>query len=75
MVYRMFDWLLGFRQGASGDGKRRQTDTILGWYRKLIARKFDGSKARPYPGRTRVDENIEQLVVRMAKENSGWALV
>jgi len=21
-------------------------DTILGWYRKLIARKFDGSKAR-----------------------------
>src|SRR3979411_20713 len=25
-------------------------DTILGWYRKLIARKFDGSKERPLPG-------------------------
>jgi putative transposase len=26
-------------------------DTILGWYRKLVARKFDGSKARRSPGR------------------------
>jgi putative transposase len=29
-------------------------DTILGWYRKLIARKFDGSKARRGPGRPRI---------------------
>ncbi len=47
-------------------------DTILGWYRKLIARKFDGSKARRYPGRPRVDCEIEELVVRMAKENLTW---
>ena len=40
--------------------------------RKLIARKFDGSKARRYPGRPRIDYEIEQLVVRMAKENSDW---
>ena len=26
-------------------------DTIKGWYRKLVARKFDGSKARRGPGR------------------------
>ncbi len=26
-------------------------ETILAWYRKLIARKFDGSKYRQYPGR------------------------
>jgi hypothetical protein len=25
-------------------------DTILGWYRRLIACKFDGSKARCCPG-------------------------
>ena len=25
-------------------------DTILAWYRKLIAQKFDGSKYRKYPG-------------------------
>ena len=26
-------------------------DTLLGWYRRLIAKKFDGSKTRRYPGR------------------------
>ena len=44
----------------------------LGWYRRLIARKFDGSKSRRYPGRPRIDDEIEQRVVRMAKENSDW---
>jgi putative transposase len=47
-------------------------DTIMGWYRKLVARKFDGSKSRRYPGRPRIDGEIEQLVVRMAIENSDW---
>src|ERR1700691_2299929 len=47
-------------------------DTILAWYRKLIAQKFDGSKNRPYPGRPRLDEKLEALIVRMARENSGW---
>ena len=28
-------------------------DTILAWYRKLVAHKFDGSKARRGPGRPR----------------------
>jgi putative transposase len=47
-------------------------DTILGWYRRLVARKFDGSKSRRSPGRPRVDHEIEALVVRMAKENPSW---
>ena len=47
-------------------------NTLLGWYRRLIARKFDGSKSRRYPGRPRIDDEIEQMVVRMAKENSDW---
>ena len=47
-------------------------DTLLGWYRRLIARKFDGSKSRRYPGRPRIDDEIEQWVVRMAKENTDW---
>jgi putative transposase len=49
-----------------------QPDTILAWYRKLVARKFDGSKARRTPGRPRVDRALEQLIVRMAKENPDW---
>src|ERR1700731_1386824 len=47
-------------------------DTLLAWYRKLIANKFDGSKFRKSWGRPRVDEETERLVVRMAKENPGW---
>ena|SRR5579883_418744 len=33
-------------------------DTILAWYRKLIAQKFDGSGHRQYPGRPRLDEKL-----------------
>src|ERR1019366_104408 len=46
--------------------------TILGWYRKLVANKFDGSRFRRSAGRPRVEEETERLVVRMAKENPGW---
>src|SRR5262247_3143684 len=47
-------------------------DTILGWYRKLIAREFDGSRARRGPGRPRITREVEQLIVRMAEENRDW---
>jgi hypothetical protein len=47
-------------------------DTILAWYRRLIAQKFDGSKHRQYPGRPPVSAELEALVVRMARENSSW---
>jgi len=47
-------------------------DTILAWYRRLVAQKFDGSKHRQYPGRPPVSSEVEDLVVRMARENSGW---
>jgi len=47
-------------------------DTLLAWYRRLIARKFDGSQSRSYPGRPRMSAEVEDLVVRFARENSGW---
>ena len=46
-------------------------DTILRWYRRLIARKYDGSKRRG-PGRPRTANDIAELVVRMAKESPTW---
>jgi hypothetical protein len=49
-------------------------DTVLAWYRKFIANKFDASKFRKFRGRPRVDEETERLVVRMAKQNPGWAM-
>ena len=47
-------------------------DTILAWYRQLIARKFDGSKNRTSPGRPAIGPEVEALIVRFARENSGW---
>jgi hypothetical protein len=47
-------------------------DAILAWYRKLVARKFDGSNARRSLGRPRIKPEVEQLIVRMAKENHDW---
>jgi hypothetical protein len=47
-------------------------DTILAWYRKLVARKFDGSQGRRGPGRPRISREVEQLIVRMAEKNRDW---
>ncbi len=47
-------------------------DTLLRWHRRLIARKYDGSKARTSPGHPRVSREIEDLVVTLARENRTW---
>ena len=46
-------------------------ETLLGWHRKLIAQKYDGSDKRG-PGRPRTAGEIEVLVVGMAEENRDW---
>jgi putative transposase len=46
-------------------------ETLLAWHRKLIAKKYDGSKRRR-PGRPRTQDDIQQFVVRMATENRDW---
>ena len=46
-------------------------DTILRWYRRLVAKKYDGSKTRRL-GRPSTKLDIAALVVRMANENSTW---
>jgi hypothetical protein len=46
-------------------------ETRLAWHRRLIAQKYDGSRQRGR-GRPRKSEEIEDLVVRMAKENRRW---
>jgi transposase InsO family protein len=47
-------------------------ETILAWHRKLVAQKFDGSTQRKAPGRPMIDQEVETLVVRMARENRSW---
>ena len=46
-------------------------DTILRWYRELVAKKYDGSKRRG-PGRQRKPSEIARLLIRMAVENPRW---
>ena len=60
------------RQGLEQVARLAKPDTILAWYRRLVAEKFDGSKQRRTPGRPRTSPEIEDLVVRLARENSGW---
>ncbi len=46
-------------------------DTLLRWYRRLVARKYDGS-SRKRPGRPPVPDELEQLVLKLASENPSW---
>ena len=46
-------------------------DTILRWYRRLIAQTYDGS-ARRGRGRPMTRRAVAALVVRMAVENPQW---
>jgi hypothetical protein len=46
-------------------------DTILRWYRRLVAKKYDGSKTRR-PGRPSTKSDIAAPVVPMATENPTW---
>jgi putative transposase len=47
-------------------------ETLMTWYRKLVAEEFDSSKNREARGRPRVDTEIEDLVLQFACENDGW---
>ena len=47
-------------------------ETILGWHRRFVAKKFDGSKNRSPAGRPNTDNSIEELILKMARENRSW---
>ena len=46
--------------------------TILGWYCKLIAKKYDGAQNRRC-GRPKITKEKIDLVIRFAKDNPGWS--
>jgi putative transposase len=45
-------------------------ETILRWYRELVAKKYDGSQQRKQ-GRPKTAADIAALVIRMAREIKG----
>lgn len=46
-------------------------DTLLRWHHLLVAKKWDYSQRRR-PGRPQLAQEIQELVVRLARENPGW---
>jgi len=59
------------RAGLAAIASIATPDTILRWYRDLIAAKYDGSKERT-AGRPAKHPDLRDLVVRMARENPRW---
>lgn len=45
--------------------------TLVGWHRQIVRRHWTFPPKRR-PGRPRIDLQAEQLVLRLARENSGW---
>jgi putative transposase len=47
-------------------------ETILRWLRKLVAKKYDGSKNRKQRGRPATDRVTTQHILKIARENRTW---
>ena len=47
-------------------------ETILAWHRRLIAKKFDGSKNRSPSKGGATRDKIEELVLQLARDNRTW---
>ncbi|MGW7696499.1 integrase core domain-containing protein [Streptomyces asiaticus] len=46
--------------------------TLLGWHRRLVARRWDYSDRRSRPGRPATAKAVKELVLRLARENPRW---
>ena len=59
------------RKSLFGIGTIVTPDTLLRWYRRLVAQQYDGSRGRGV-GRPKSAAEIERLIVTMAQANPGW---
>ena len=59
------------RKGLAAVATIASPETILRWYRELVAKKYDGSE-RQGPGRPKKRGEVSELVLRMARENETW---
>ncbi len=60
------------RKALQGVGCIVKPETVLRWYRDLVATKFDGSKQRGQGQARRIAGEIEELVLRLSEENPRW---
>jgi putative transposase len=59
-----------FLRGAARQSLFVRPDTVLGWHRRLVRRRWTYAGRRP--GRPAFSEDIHELVVRVARENPRW---
>jgi putative transposase len=52
-----------------------EPETVLGWHRKLVRRKWAAFGRRRGVGRPRLDASRRELIVRMARENPRWGCI
>lgn len=60
---------------ASLVGMLVQPETVLGWHRELVRRKWAAFGRRRGPGRPSLDAEIRALILRMAKDNPKWGCI
>jgi hypothetical protein len=60
------------RQALAEIATIARPDTILAWHRKLMDQQGVHAQLRQSVGCPRIDKDLEDLVVRMARENRSW---
>jgi transposase InsO family protein len=52
-----------------------EPETVLGWHRELVRRKWAAFGRRRVVGRPRLEARLTELILRMARENPRWGCV
>ncbi len=52
-----------------------QPETVLGWHRELVRRRWAAFGRRRGPGRPGLDPELQKLILQMAKDNPRWGCV
>ena len=57
--------------GSAWAGLLVRPETVLGWHRALVRRRWAAYPGRPRRGRPRLSGECRELIMRMARENPG----
>src|SRR5665213_3895164 len=60
---------------AARVGMLVRPETVLGWHRELVGRRWAAFGRRRGPGRPGLDAEIQKLILQMAKDNPRWGCV
>src|SRR5438445_5485832 len=60
---------------AAWIGMLAQPETVLGWHRQLVRRKWAAFARRRGPGRPGLDSELQKLILEMAKDKPKWGCV